>query len=70
MVSRYNYSPGAHCPSANLDYAYRYEQIRFNYFNSISPNLEKRDEAGTLVNIYKARLLSEHDLVVTNADSK
>ena len=70
MPSRLQRQPGIHCPTANLAYAYRYEQIRFNYFTISSPNLEKRDEAGTLINIYKNRLFEEHDLVVTNADGK
>ncbi len=70
MPSRLIRQPGIHCPSANLDYAYRYESIRFHWFNSISSNLEKRDEAETLINIYKARLLEEHDLVVNNTDGK
>lgn len=70
MSSRLIRQPGIHCPTANLDYAYRYESIRFHWFNSISPNLEKRDEAGTLINIYKTRLFEEHNLVVTNPDGK
>ena len=70
MSSRLIRQPGIHCPTANLAYAYRFEQIRFHYFTNTSPNLEKRDEAGTLINIYKNRLFQEHGLVVNSSDSK
>ena len=64
MSFRFIHQPGTHCPTANLLYALRFEQIRFHWFNSISPNLEKRDEAGTLINLYTKRIFKEHGLVI------
>ena len=64
MSSRLHRQPGIHCPTQNLSYALRFEEIRFHYFTHIAPNLEKRDQAGTLINIYKKRLFDELGLVV------
>lgn len=70
MSSRLIRQPGIHCPTQNLFYAIRFEQIRFNYFTNASPNLEKRDEAGTLINLYTKRIFEEHGVVINDSDSK
>ena len=70
MTSRLIRHPGIHCPTANLLYALRFEQIRFHYFTNTSPNLEKRDEAGTLINLYTKRIFEEHGVVVNSSDGK
>ena len=70
MSSRLIRQPGIHCPTANLAYAHRYESIRFHYFTNTSPNLEKRDEAGTLINLYTKRIFEEHGVVINDSDSK
>ena len=70
MSSRLIRQPGIHCPTQNLHYAHRYEILRFNYFTNVAPNLQKRDEAGTLINIYKNRLFDEFGIVVNNADGQ
>ena len=70
MSSRLIRQPGIHCATQNLFYALRFEQIRFNYFTNTSQNLEKRDEAGTLINIYKERLFDEFGIDVNNKDGK
>ena len=56
--------PGTTCPSEDLALAYRYETLRFHWFTSFAPDLEKRDDAQALANHYRERLKNEQHLVI------
>ena len=70
MPARLHRQPGIHCPTQNLLYAYRYEEFRFHWFTHTAPDLEKRDEAGTLLNIYQKRIFEELNIVITSQNAK